>query len=122
MLTGTPPSRTASGIIAATIALMVVAGCGSNRTETNAYAWKASSHVDTTLTVIIITGPDDTDFRAEVVSETATSVVIGASYHFSTGSSTSNGVFRNVEVDLNSPIGNRTVFNRDGTTVPEQPN
>ena len=122
MPTGTSRSRTVFRLVAVTITLMAVAGCGSSRTETNAYAWKVASHAAATLTVIIVTGPDDTDFRAEVVSESDTNVVIGASYHFSTGSSTANGIFRNIDVDLNSPIGNRTVFNRDRTTVPEQQN
>ena len=115
-------SRAGLAVVALIVLATFVSGCGAKRTETNAYGWKASSHDATTLTIIIVTGVNDTDAEATVVSESATAVVIDASYHFGDGTGTANGLFRYADVHLAVPIGNREVRNPDGTTVPEQTN
>ena len=116
------PYRSRAGVALVVLLLLttVVSGCGAKRTETNAYGWKASSHDATTLTVIVVTGVNDTDARATVVSQSDTAVVVNCSYRFGGGTSTANGVFRDVDIQLAAPIGDREVRNPDGSTVPEQ--
>jgi len=114
-------SRAGSAIVGLVALAMVVGGCAASRTEAAAYGWRASSHDATSLTITIVTGVNDTDARAAIVSESDTAVVVAASYQRAGGSSTANGVFRDVDVRLAAPIGDREVRNRDGSTVPELP-
>lgn len=116
------PSRSHIGLAIAALVLLttVMSGCGETRTETDGYGWKASSHDATTLTVIVVTGGNDTDVRATVVSESDTAVVIDCSYRRGGGSGTANGAFHDVDVQLAASIGEREVRNQDGTAIPEQ--
>jgi hypothetical protein len=106
-------------LVALTLVLALASGC-SGSTEVNAYAWKASSRDATTLTLVILTGPDDEVLEGEVVSESETQVIVAAIVDRSDGPQTANGVFREVDVELDAPLGERDVVNRDGTPVPEQ--
>lgn len=103
------------------VALVALAGCGGSTTVFNAYAWKTSSSDATTLTLIVITGPDDKVVEGELVSESDTDVVVAATVRVAGGSHTANGAFREVDVKLSKPIGTRRVLNRDGSEVPHQP-
>lgn len=113
-------SRTGRAAVGLVVLATVVGGCAGERTEANAYAWKAPSHEATTLTVVVVTGGNDTDVRATVVSESDTTVVVEASYRRGGGSGTAIGLFREADAQLTAPIGAREVRNRDGSPVPEQ--
>lgn len=110
-------------IAAITIGLVVtlgsVSGC-SSPTTVDVYAWTADSDQATTLTLTVLTGADDKLLSGEVVSESSTQVVVAAKTHVAGGSHTANGLFQTTTVDLQDPIGTRTVVNRDGTEVPRQ--
>lgn len=112
--------RTGLAIVGLAALLILVSGCASTTTETNAYGWKAPSHDATTLTIVVVTGSNDADVRATVVSESDTAVVVQASYRRGGGSGTAIGLFRDADVRLAAPIGAREVRNRDGSPVPEQ--
>lgn len=116
------PIRSRAGVAFVVLLMFatVVSGCGAKRTVTDAYGWKASSRDATTLTVIVVTGVDDSDTRVAVVSQSDAAVVVSCSYRAGGGSSTANGVFRYVDVQLTAAIGDREVRNPDGSTVPEQ--
>lgn len=109
-----------AGWVAGAIAATALAACGGGTTEANGYAWKAASHDAASLTLIVVTGPDDTAVEGELISESDTEVVVAAKVQLGGGSQTANGVFREVRVELGSPIGDRQVSNRDGSIVPEQ--
>lgn len=94
-------------------------GCGAS-TEADVYGWKAPSHDATTVTLVVLTGPDDTVVSGRVVSESDRQVVVVATVRRSPGTHTANGVLRHVDVRLAAPVDGRTVVNRDGAPVPEQ--
>lgn len=96
-----------------------LAGCGDVATS-NAYGWKAPTHQSAVITLVVITGPDDKLVKGEVVSESDSRVVVDATVRRASGSQPGNGVFRQVDVELKSPIGDREVYNRDGSVVVEQ--
>lgn len=100
-------------------ALAVLVGC-SAPTEADVYGWRAPSHDSTTVTLVVVTGPDDAALAGQVVSESGTQVVVAATFRRASGSQTANGVFRYVDVVLKAPLGGRTVVNRNGSPVPEQ--
>lgn len=100
-------------------ALALLAGCSAG-TETDVYGWRAPSHDAITVTLVVVTGPDDSVLSARVVSESDTQVVVSARVRRSSGAQTANGVFRYVDVKLDGPVGGRALVNRDGAPVPEQ--
>lgn len=110
----------AAGWVAAAIVATALAACGGGTTEANAYAWKAASHDAATLTLIVVTGPDDKAVAGELIFESDNEVVVAAKVQLAGGSQPGNGVFREVDVDLGAPVGDRQVANRDGSIVPEQ--
>ena len=71
----------------------------------------------TTLTLEVVARPGSTA-RAEVVSQDSSAVVVKVRAKEPGGTSTDLGVHYPVTVQLDAPLGSRTVRTDDGTTIP----
>lgn len=110
--------RPLTGIVVCAVAASL-AGCGGVA-KSNVYGWKAATHEASRITLVVITGPEDKLVEGEVISESDSEVVVDATVRRASGSQPGNGVFRETDVELKSPIGHRGVYNRDGSVVVEQ--
>jgi hypothetical protein len=103
-------------ILGAGVIVMAVAGC-ARTIQTDVYGWKAESADATRLTLVVLTGVDDTLVHGLVISESDSEVVVAAKVKVAGGSHVAMLVYREASVQLSKPIGERKVVNRDGSEV-----
>lgn len=115
-------SRRWASALAALVVVVGASGCstGSDELVLDAVAWSAPSTDDTTVTLTFTRGSKDAVERSEVVTEDDDSVTVDIVVKPTQGDLGMVAVIDQVDVELASPIGDRTVLNRDGSVVPRQ--